>query len=396
MKSVIKVPLVDLVAQYLSIHKEIDKAVASVIQKGRFIGGEEVKKFAVEFANVANTPYCIPCANGTDAIEIALQVLGVGRGDEVIIPGFSFVATLEAVINVGAVPVLCDIVPDRYSIDVKKAEKLITKKTRAIIPVHLFGQMAEMDPLRALCRRYKLWMIEDAAQAHKAEYKGLLAGSIGHFGTFSFYPGKNLGAYGDAGAIVTNNKQLWKKAFMTANHGRSDKYAHEIKGRNSRLDTLQASILRVKIKHLEEWIKARRKLAAKYSEALKGINGITLPIVFPESLSVFHLYVIRVKDKQRDSLKQYLLEAGIETGIHYPIALSKLGVTRKVLKLESSCPESERAAREVLSLPLYPELKFSQLKYVVKHIRKFYSSLADPAHHKAKKTEKGVTAKRKG
>jgi dTDP-4-amino-4,6-dideoxygalactose transaminase len=392
----IKVPLVDLVAQYHSIRKEIDKSIARVIQKGRFIGGEEVRKFAIEFANVANTPYCIPCANGTDAIEIALQSLGVGSGDEVIIPAFSFVATMEAVVNVGAVPVLCDIDPDRYCIDVKKAEKLISKKTKAVIPVHLFGQMAEMDSLKALCRRHQLWMIEDAAQAHKAEYKGLLAGSIGHFGTFSFYPGKNLGAYGDAGAITTNNQRLWQKASMIADHGRSDKYAHEIKGRNSRLDSLQAAVLRVKVKHLEEWIKSRRELAARYSEALKDIDGITLPASFAESQSVFHLYVIRVMHKQRDSLRQHLLEAGIETGIHYPVALSKLGVTRKVLKIKSSCPEAEKAASEVLSLPLYPELKSSQLKFVVKQIRKFFSDNRDSAHDADQKPDGNKSSKKKG
>lgn len=377
------IPLVDLVAQYKSIKKEIDKAIRNVISKGKFIGGEEVKKFEIEFANIANTPYCIPCANGTDALEIALASLGIGKGDEVIIPAFTFVATLEAVCNAGAKPVLCDVDPERLTMDAKKVKPLITGKTRAIIPVHLYGQMADMDPLMKLCRKYNLHLIEDAAQAHKAEYKGLMAGSIGTFGTFSFFPGKNLGAYGDAGAITTNSEELYNKAFKIANHGRTSKYDHEIPGRNSRLDTLQAAILSVKARHLEDWIIAKRKIAKRYDDAFsKKSNAsfglIKLPVRFEESESVYHLYVIRVNGKIRDELRRFLSSAGIETGIHYPIALSKLKVTTDHLKIMADCPVAEKASREVLSLPIYPELTISQQDYICDQINKFFS-IAQPA-----------------
>lgn len=372
-KKNIHIPLVDLVAQYKSIRKEIDEAIAGVIRNGRFIGGEEVKKFEVEFANIANTPYCIPCANGTDAIEIALTALGIGKKDEVIIPAFSFVATLEAVCNVGAKPVLCDVDPVRLTMNAKQAKELINEKTKAIIPVHLYGQMADMDPLIRLCKKHGLHLIEDAAQAHKAEYKGLLAGSIGVFGTFSFFPGKNLGAYGDAGAITTNDEALYNITCKMANHGRISKYDHEIVGRNSRLDTLQAAILNVKAKHLEEWIKARRKIARRYDQQLGDLKSIRIPVKFPESQSVYHLYVIRVDATVRDDLRNYLESAGIETGVHYPIALSKLSVTTDQLKIKADCPVAEKASSEVISLPLYPELSDSHQDYICDHIKKFFA-----------------------
>lgn len=368
-----KIPLVDLTAQYKSVKKEMDRAIARVIRAGHFIGGEEVNKFSVEFANVANAPFCVPCANGTDAIEIALSVLGIGKKDEVIIPAFSFVATLEAVYNVGATPVLCDIDPARYSIRAKDVAKLITPKTKAIMPVHLYGQMADMDPLVKLCKKHKLYLIEDAAQAHKAEYKGLLAGSIGDFATFSFYPGKNLGAYGDAGAITTSHKAYYEKARMIADHGRIQKYDHEIAGRNSRMDTLQAAILRVKINHLENWIKSRREIATYYDENLKEIKQISLPSRFMESQSVYHLYVIRVPASLRESFRAYMYKAGIETGIHYPIALSKLKVTTHQLKIKVDCPHAEKASREVVSIPIYPEMTTSQQEYICGHIRQYFS-----------------------
>ena len=396
------IPLVDLVAQYKSIRKEIDQAVAGVISKGKFIGGEEVQKFAVEFANIANTPYCIPCANGTDAIEIALLALGVGKRDEVIIPAFSFVATLEAVCNVGAKPVFCDVDPLRLTMDVKKVKGLITDKTKAIIPVHLYGQMADMDPLMKLSKKHKLYIIEDAAQAHKAEYKGFLAGSIGHFGTFSFYPGKNMGAYGDAGAITTNDEALHQKASKIANHGRISKYDHEIIGRNSRLDTLQAAILRVKANHLEDWIKRRRELAIRYHDFLSNLAKdlsvrIQLPVIFPESFSVYHLYVIRIDPGMRDELRSFLDSYGIETGIHYPIALSKLKATTDQLKIKVNCPVAEQASREVISLPLYPELTNKQQDYILDHISKFFKLSQPKAERIIKKTrETKQNNKKKG
>ncbi len=352
----------------------MDKAIAGVIHGGQFIGGEEVDKFAVEFANIADTPYCIPCANGTDALEIALTSLGIGKKDEVIIPAFSFVATLEAVCNVGATPVFSDIDPDRLTMDAGSVKSNITDRTKAIIPVHLYGQMADMEPLLELSRKHHFFVVEDAAQAHKAEYKGFLAGSMGHFGTFSFYPGKNLGAYGDAGAITTNDEKLYNTAFKIANHGRTSKYDHEIVGRNSRMDSLQAAILNIKLKHLEDWIKARREIVAGYDASLNQIDSLRLPKSFPESQSVYHLYVIQVDKGIRDILRSYLTSVGIETGVHYPIALSKLKVTTGQLNIKADCPESEKASGEVISLPMYPELSSSQQDYICNHIKKFFSS----------------------
>lgn len=371
------IPLVDLLAQYKGIKKEIDAAISGVLNSARFIGGEEVEKFAIEYANIANTTYCVPCANGTDAIEIVLSALGIGRKDEVIIPAFSFAATLEAVVNSGATPVLCDVDKNRLTIDPKKAKKLVTKRTKAIMPVHLYGQMADMDPLTELCRKKGLFMIEDAAQAHKAEYNGFPAGSMGIAGTFSFFPGKNLGAYGDAGAITTSDESLYRRIRMIADHGRTTKYEHEIPGRNSRLDALQAAILRVKAQHLEKWIKARRNLAARYDAYFinhkKLSEQIRYPLRYRDGDSVYHLYVIRVDASVRDQLRGYLWENGIETGVHYPVALSKLKVTTTYLKLKSKCPVAEKASKEVISLPLYPELSHKQQDYICDRINQFYS-----------------------
>ncbi|MBK9984112.1 MAG: DegT/DnrJ/EryC1/StrS family aminotransferase [Saprospiraceae bacterium] len=368
------IPLVDLVAQYYSIQSEMDDAISGVIHSGRFIGGEEVKKFAIKFAGFSNVPYCVPCANGTDSLEIALAALGIGKGDEVIIPAFSFVATLEAVCNIGATPVLCDIDPIRYTMDARNVEAVMTEKTKAIIPVHLYGQMADMHPLMLLAGVNNFYVIEDAAQAHGAEYNGQIAGSIGHMGSFSFYPGKNLGAYGDAGAITTNDEQLYNLAFKIANHGRTSKYDHEIVGRNSRMDSLQAAVLSVKLAHLREWNKRRFEIANRYIQLLEDIEQITVPVINDQSKSVYHLFVIRVPKSKRDDLMKYLAKHSIETGIHYPISLSKLKVTTEQLKIVTNCPQSEKASEEVVSLPMYPELTEAQQEYICNHIQDFFST----------------------
>jgi len=368
------IPLVDLVAQYYSIQSEMDDAISGVIHSGRFIGGEEVRKFAIKFAGFSNVPYCVPCANGTDSLEISLVALGIGKGDEVIIPAFSFVATLEAVCNVGATPVLCDIDPQIYTMGVGNIESVITEKTKAIIVVHLYGQIADMDPIMALCKEKGIYVIEDAAQAHGAEYKGQVAGSMGHMGSFSFYPGKNLGAYGDAGAITTNDEALHDLAYKLSNHGRTSKYDHEIVGRNSRMDALQAAILSVKLEHLRDWNKSRFEIAERYIRLLQDIEEITLPVILSHAKSVFHLFVIRVDKSRREELMKYLAGHSIETGIHYPISLSRLKVTMEQLKIVTSCPESEKASEEVVSLPMYPELTEALQDYICNHIRDFFSS----------------------
>jgi dTDP-4-amino-4,6-dideoxygalactose transaminase len=302
--------------------------------------------------------------------------MGVGKGDEVIIPAFTFVATLEAVCNVGATPVLCDIDQQRFTIDPYKAISLVTPATRVIIPVHLYGQMADMDPLIAYASDNNLFIIEDAAQAHGATYKGQVAGSIGDINTFSFYPGKNLGAYGDAGAITTQSEWLYNKAFKMVNHGRIAKYDHEIVGRNSRMDTLQAAILSVKLRHIEEWTHARRAIADRYRSLLVGVDGLQLPRAYADSPGVYHLFVIRVDKAIRDDFRAYLKSKGIETGIHYPIALTRLKVTTDQLGIHTSCPEAEKAAEEVISLPIYPELTTDLQDYICDHIITYFKQTA--------------------
>ncbi len=367
------IPLVDLVAQYQAIKLEIDAAIFSVVESGHFIGGETLRQFADQFAAFCGVPYCVPCANGTDAIEIALSALGIGKGDEVIIPAFSFVATLEAVCNVGAIPVLCDIDPRRYTIDPYKAIALVTPSTKAVIPVHLYGQVADMDPLVAFASDNNIFIIEDAAQAHGAKYKGKNAGNIGDISTFSFYPGKNLGAYGDAGAITTKSEWLYTKSLKMANHGRITKYDHDIVGRNSRMDALQAAILSVKLRHIDAWTKKRREIAVRYQSLLGGVAQIQLPYEYVDSPCVYHLFVIRVDASVREDFRKYLQDKGIETGIHYPVSLSKLKVTTDVLNIRIDCPESEKASLEVVSLPIYPELTADMQDYICEHVIKYFN-----------------------
>jgi len=370
--SSLTIPLVDLVAQYKSIQAEIDEAVAEVITEGHFIGGEKSKEFAAHFARLCEVPFCVPCANGTDALEIALTSMGIGPGDEVIIPAFSFAATLEAVCNVGATPVLCDIDPNRYTIDTEMAINLVTSQSKIFMPVHLYGQMADMHPLVSYASDHHMFIIEDAAQAHGAIYKNAKAGSIGDINTFSFYPSKNLGAYGDAGALTTKSEWLSAKAFKIANHGRTSKYEHEMVGRNSRLDALQAAILSVKLRHLESWTTKRQQLALRYNELLEDVEQIVLPTFYADSLSVFHLYVIRVPVDRREDFIKAMKQQGIETGIHYPVSLSKLRVTTDQLKIVVDCPEAEKASQEVVSLPLYPEMTDGMQEYVCDCIIKFF------------------------
>jgi dTDP-4-amino-4,6-dideoxygalactose transaminase len=368
------IPLVDLVAQYMSIKPEIDSAISSALESGHFIGGEALRVFADRFAAYCNVPHCVPCANGTDAIEIALSALGIGKGDEVIIPAFSFVATLEAVCNVGATPVLCDIDPRRFTIDPYKAIALVTPYTKAFIPVHLYGQVADIDPLISFASDNNMFVIEDAAQAHGAIYKGQKAGSIGDINTFSFYPGKNLGAYGDAGAITTRSEWLYTKCLKMANHGRITKYDHDIVGRNSRMDSLQAAVLSVKLDHIEAWTQKRQEIARRYLTKLSKLDNVQLPHEYADSPGVYHLFVIRVEQSIRDDFRKYLQDKGIETGIHYPVSLSKLKVTTEVLHIHVDCPESEKASREVVSLPIYPELTTEMQDYICEQVFGYFKN----------------------
>lgn len=361
------VPLVDLKAQYESIKEEIDAAIQEVLSETAFIGGRRVREFEEEFARFCRASHCVGVGNGTDALFLALKAMDVGPGDDVIVPANSFIATSEAVTMAGARVVFVDINPQTYNIDVARIEEKITPQTRAIIPVHLFGQPADMDPILKLAEKRGIKVIEDAAQAHGAEYRKRRIGSIGDAACFSFYPGKNLGAYGDGGAVVTNDEELAVRIRMLANHGRIDKYDHQVEGVNSRLDGLQAAILSVKLKHLEEWTERRRSVAYSYNQLLKG-SGIAIPKEIPDVRHVYHLYVVRVPADLRQRLIGQLKEVGISAGIHYPIALPDLQAYRHLPERERRCPEATRAAAEIVSLPMYPELTEQQIRNVVENV----------------------------
>jgi dTDP-4-amino-4,6-dideoxygalactose transaminase len=368
------IPLVDLNVQYDSIKPEIDAAMAQVIAKTAFIGGPFAQEFEKAFAAFCGVKHCIGVGNGTDALFIALKALGVGEGDEVITVANSFIATSEAITMAGARVVFVDINPKTYNIDVRKIEAKVTPKTRAIIPVHLYGQPADMASIMDIARRHHLKVLEDCAQAHGAEYKGRKIGSIGDMACFSFYPGKNLGAYGDAGAMVTNSDELAVKARMFANHGRIDKYNHEQEGVNSRMDGLQGAVLNVKLNHLLEWTEKRRRNAYLYNEHLKGLRNLATPAEIDNVKAVYHLYVIRLKAALRQGLQDHLKKNGIATGIHYPIALPNLIAYGYLKHKESDFPEASAASQEILSLPMYPELEPSQIEYISGKIKGFFAA----------------------
>lgn len=358
------IPLVDLHRQYDSLRGEIDAAIAGVIASAGFIGGPEVTKFEAEFAAFCDAGGAVGVANGTDAIEIVLRAMGVGAGDEVITVANTFIATIEGIMRVGATPVFVDVRPDTMLMDAALVEAAMTPRTRVIMPVHLYGQCCDMDAIGAIAQRAGLRVVEDAAQAHGAEWNGRRAGTMGDAATFSFYPGKNLGAYGDAGAVVVNDPALRERIRMFANHGRKEKYTHELIGQNSRLDPLQAAILRVKLRALPAWNEARARLAASYLEALAG-SGLTLPVTAPGATPVWHLFVIR--SPEREAIRVRCKAAGVETGVHYPLPLHQQPALAGVAA--PSLPVTERSAREVLSIPLFPELTDAELRRVVAALR---------------------------
>jgi len=364
------VPFVDLKAQYDSIKPEIDAAMAAVIKDTAFIGGPFVKEFEESFAQYCGVSHAVGVANGTDALFVALRALGIGPGDEVITVANSFIATSEAIKMAGAQVVFVDMNPVTYTIDVDGIEAKITPKTKAIMPVHLYGQPADMDPIRALAKKHGLFIIGDAAQAHGATYKGTPVARLADITCFSFYPGKNLGAYGDAGALVTGNQAWASAARMLANHGRTKKYDHDWEGVNSRLDGLQAAILNVKLRHLDDWTERRRRNAALYNQALKG-SGVLTPSELPDVRAVYHLYIVRVPDGRREALQEHLKVNGIQTGIHYPIALPYLNAYRYLGHSEADFPEAFKASSEILSLPMFPELTEEQVAYTAARIREF-------------------------
>lgn len=355
------VPLVDLYAQYLTIKSDIDAAIARTIANSAFIGGHEVQGFEAEFAEYCETKACVGVGNGTDALHLTLRALGIGAGDEVITVAHTFIASAEAICLTGARPVFVDIQKDTMLMDPDALESAVTPKTRAIIPVHLYGQPCDMDRIMEVAYRHGLKVIEDAAQAHGARWRGRRVGSIGDAGCFSFFPGKNLGAYGDGGAVVSHDGSLIHRIRMLANHGRTDKYIHEIEGSNSRLDGLHAAILRTKLRHLDSWNAARQRHSAQYAEML-GNSAVSLPVVNPHAQPVWHLFAVKVLE--RDLLQKSLRERGIATGIHYPVPLhlqpaySGLGIPAGTL------PVTELTASHVISFPMYPELTPQQIDAV--------------------------------
>ncbi|WP_321469673.1 DegT/DnrJ/EryC1/StrS family aminotransferase [Halarcobacter sp.] len=361
------IKFLDLQKQYKSIKKEIDTKIFEVIEKSAFVGGEYLTSFEEEFASYCDAKYCIGVGNGTDALEIALWSLDLPKGSEVLVPANTFIATSEAVSrnNLKIKFVDCD---ENYQISPLSIEKNITKETSAIVVVHLYGHPANMDKILPLIKKHNLKLVEDCAQAHGAKYKNKKVGSFGDIATFSFYPGKNLGAYGDGGAIITNNQELANKCRMYANHGRSSKYGHEFEGVNSRLDSIQAVVLSVKLKYLDNWIKRRQEVANLYLDKLEKIENISLPKVNKDTQPVWHLFVIKVKN--RDSLKEKLQKEGIQSGIHYPTALPKLKAYEYLFDEEYLSYKACNEDSLLLSLPMGEHLENKEIDYVVEVLRK--------------------------
>lgn len=362
------VPFVDLRAQYQSLAAEVQQAISVVLERGDFVLGREVSLFEEEFAAYCEAEYAVGVDSGTSALELALRAFDIGPGDEVITAANTFIATAFAVSYTGATPVLVDVDPQTYTIDVSLLESAITDRTRAIIPIHLYGHPAEMDPIMEMARRYRLVVIEDACQAHGAKYKGKRVGSLGHAAAFSFYPAKNLGAYGDGGMVVTNDERVAGSLRVLRNYGQREKYHHMVQGYNHRLDTLQAAVLWVKLKHLDAWNAARRQHAKQYRELL-ACSPVVLPAEASYAEAVYHLYVIRVQD--RDGLRVYLQERGVATGIHYPIPIHLQPSYRALGYKKGSFPVTERYAEQILSLPMCAELTPASIEYVAQAIRTF-------------------------
>jgi dTDP-4-amino-4,6-dideoxygalactose transaminase len=357
----IKVPFVDLQAQYRTIAPEINAAIQGVLDRSDYILGDEVRLFEEDFAKYIGTAHALSVGSGLDALEIALRAYGIGPGDEVITAANTFIATVLAIIAVGAKPVLAEMDPATYNIDPAAIEAAITSRTRALMPVHLYGQPADMEPIMAIAAKHNLLVIEDAAQAHGADYRGKRAGSWGHAAAFSFYPGKNLGAYGDGGLITTNDAAVAEKIRYLRNYGQKVKYEHVIAGTNSRLDTIQAAILRVKLRYLDRWNAARNQHAAAYSKALAD-GPFALPKIAPNRTHIFHLYVLQTEN--RAAVQQFLNERGIASGIHYPIPIHLQVACRDLGYRAGDFPLTEQAAGRILSLPMFPELTAPQCEFV--------------------------------
>ncbi len=373
------IPFLDLKVQYQSIKKDIDPAIQNVIDNTAFILGKAVSDFEEKFADAHNVKYCLGTSSGTDANHIALWSLNVKPGDEIIIPANTFIATAWGATLCGAVPVFVDCHPESYNLDPEKVEAAITNKTKAIVAVHLYGQPADLDPLRDIAKKHNLYLVEDAAQAHLAEYKGKKVGGLSDACSFSFYPGKNLGAFGEGGAVTTNDEEVFEFMKKIREHGQSKKYYHSTFGHNYRMEGIQGAVLGVKLNYLPGWTEGRRRVAAKYRELLGDFDRIVLPKEMSWAKHVYHLYVIRVRPQNqnnrsetRDNLQKFLNENGVSTGLHYPVPLPKQECFSSFGYKPGEFPVTEELAETGLSLPMFPELNDEQIKYISDKIKEFY------------------------
>jgi len=369
-----QIPMVDLRRQYRALKTEIDEAIQSVLDRCDFIMGEAVSEFELQLGQQLGAKFVVGCASGTDALQIALMAMGVGSGDEVITTPFTFVATAETILLLGARPVYVDIDPRTYNLEANQVADRVSSKTKAIIPVHLFGQPCDMAPILSVAKEKGLSVIEDAAQAIGATYHNRSAGTLGDLGILSFYPSKNLGAYGDAGAILSNSPELAQRCRMISLHGSRVRYEHEILGINSRLDSLQAAILNVKLKHLKEWMHARRRIAKRYDEALQGLD-LSLPYCAPNLQPCYHQYSIRTS--RRDALAEFLRNKGVASAVYYPIPLH-LQPAYQPLAAAVRLPVAERVAKEIISLPLFPELEDREIDFITSAVAEFYGQGSRP------------------
>ena len=372
-----KIEMVDLKGQYLRIKTEIDSAINEVIENTAFINGKHVETFSENLKTYLGVNYVVPCANGTDALQVALMALNLKTGDEVIVPSFTFIASAEVIGLLGLRPVMVDVDYDNFNVTAKNIEKAITVNTKAIIPVHLFGGAAQMEEIMLLAKKYDLYVVEDNAQALGADYifdsgKRQKLGTIGHIGCTSFFPSKNLGCYGDGGAVFTNDETLAKRLKMICNHGSTVKYHHEVLGVNSRLDTLQAAILNVKLKYLNTFNKLRYEAAQRYSYAFKDISGIITPKESTFSTHVYHQYTLKVLDGKRDELKEFLAKHGIPAMVYYPIPLHKQEAFLQIAHQSGDMSVAEKLCDEVLSLPMHTELDLSTIAFIISKVMSFY------------------------
>lgn len=367
-----RVPFQNLYLQYLSIQKDIDSAINNVLSSTAFVRGPHVEEFENKFSEMFDTNYCISCGNGTDALFIAIKSLGVKPGDEILVPAHSWISTSEVVTLAGCKVVFVDTEKDTFNISLDDIKNKISDKTVGIIPVHLFGQAAKIDQIIKLAQQHNLWVVEDCAQAHLAERGGKKVGTYGDFGTFSFYPGKNLGAMGDAGCLITDNEELAIKSQMFARHGGLQKGDHKIEGLNSRLDGIQAAILNVKLEFIKSWTDKRIQIANRYSDKLKNIPHLKIPYKDKLSSHVYHLYVISLLDGSRDELRKYLDENGVQTIINYPVSLPYLDCYKYLNHKKEEFPNAYANHSQILSLPIFPEITEMQQDYVIEKIQNFY------------------------